>query len=191
MVRRRKGGTWTGNHSLDKSHRHAKELGGMFQGMVLTWGGSCPLFLSSCRLVILYKRLAKSWKGSGEWGGGGRGEAAGSCMDCKRSWFTNPFPRQDKGLVGTYSMSHYCFFFLLFSSRWRKRVWSLGGHGIPSHPKAVSFWRSSLDSLVEEEMNVPRGTSRKGKERKSVKPKSVTRNRQVGFFLESRPSVPR
>jgi len=57
---------------LDKSHRHAKELGGMFQGMVLTWGGTCPLFLSSCRLVVLYKRLAKSWKGSEEWGGRGR-----------------------------------------------------------------------------------------------------------------------
>lgn len=61
------------------------------------------------------------------------------------------------------------FFSLLFSSRGRKRVWSLGGHGIPSHPKAVSFWRSSLESLVEEEMNVPRGTESKvtrGKERK-------------------------
>lgn len=48
-------------------------------------------------------------------------------------------------------------------------MWSLGGHGIPSHPKAVSLWRSSLESLVEEEMNVPRGTKSKvtrGKERK-------------------------
>lgn len=48
-------------------------------------------------------------------------------------------------------------------------MWSLGGHGIPSHPKAVFFWRSSLESLVEEEMNVARGTKSKvtrGKERK-------------------------
>lgn len=42
-----------------------EELGGLSQGMVLTWGGSCPLFLSSCRLVVLSSCI-RDWRSLGK-----------------------------------------------------------------------------------------------------------------------------